>query len=147
MYHTVRTSELDQHTHRFLWRNMDSTREPDTYIIQRVPFGDKLSGTISTIALRKTAEMTHNEYPEAEDIIQNNTYMDNIIESKDNFAMARKLSQDIEKAIVKGGFLVKEWIFSNDISKQEETIMVQRPHTSTEKILGIKWSPYEDQLF
>ena len=24
--------------------------------------------------------------------------------------------------------------------------MVQKPHTSTEKILGIKWSPYEDQL-
>ena len=72
--------------------------------------------------------------------------MDDIIESKDNFTMARKLSQDIEKAIVKGGFQVKEWILSGDISKQEETIMVQKPHTSTEKILGIKRSPYEDQL-
>ena len=146
MYHTVKTSELDQHTHRFLWRDMDSTREPDTYIIQRVSFGDKPSGTIVTIALRKTAEMTRNEYPEAADIIQNNTYMDDIIESKDNLAMARKLSQDIEKAIVKGGFQIKEWIFSGDASKQEETITVQKPHTSTEKILGIKWSPYEDQL-
>ena len=24
MYHTVKTSELDQHTHRFLWRDMDT---------------------------------------------------------------------------------------------------------------------------
>ena len=87
-----------------------------------------------------------NEYPEAADIIQNNNYMDDIIESKDNITMAREFSQDIEKAIVKGGFQVKEWIFSGDISKQEETIMVQKPHTSTEKILGIKWSPCEDQL-
>ena len=87
-----------------------------------------------------------NEYPEATDIIQNNTYMDDIIKSKDNFAMARELSQHIERAIVKGGFQVKEWIFSGDISKQEETIMVEKPHTSTEKILGIKWSPCEDQL-
>ena len=137
MYHTVETSELDQHTHRFLWRVMDSTREPDTYIIQRVSFGDKPSVTISTIALRKMAEMTRNEYPEATDIIQNNTYMDDIIESKDNFAMAFKLNQDIEKATIKGGFQVKEWIFLGDISKQEETIMVQKPHTSTEKILGV----------
>ena len=38
--------------------------------------------------------------------------MDDIIESKENFTMARKLSQDLEKAIVKGG------IFSGDISKQ-----------------------------
>ena len=57
MYHTVKTSKLDQHTHRFLWRDMDNTREPDTYIIQRVSFGDKPSGTIATIALRKMAEM------------------------------------------------------------------------------------------
>ena len=146
MYHTVKTSELDQHTHRFLWRDMDSTREPDTYVIQRVSFGDKPSGTITTIVLRKTAEMVRNKYPEAADIIQNNTYMDDIIESKDNITMPRELSQDIEKAIVKGGFQVKEWIFSADISKQEETIVVQKPHTSTEKILGIKWSPCEDQL-
>ena len=78
MYHTLKTSELDQHTHRFLWRDMDSTREPDTYIIQRVSFGDKPSGTIATIALKKTAEMTRNEYQEAADIIQNNTYMGDI---------------------------------------------------------------------
>ena len=65
MYHTVKTSELDQYTHRFLWRDMDSTREPDTYIIQRVSFGDKPSGTIATIALRKMAQMTRNEYSEA----------------------------------------------------------------------------------
>ena len=146
MYHTVKTSELDQHTHRFLWRDMDSTREPDTYIIQRVSFGDKPSGTIATVALRKTAEMMRKNYLEAADIIQTNTYMDDIIESKDNIALARDLSQDIEKAIIKGGFQVKEWIFSGDINKQEETIMVQTPHTSTEKILGIKWNPCEDQL-
>ena len=78
MYHTLKTSELDQHTHPFLWRDMDSTREPDTYIIQRVSFGDKPSGTIATIALKKTAEMTRNEYQEAADIIQNNTYMGDI---------------------------------------------------------------------
>ena len=25
MYHTVKTKPIDQHTHRFLWRNMDTT--------------------------------------------------------------------------------------------------------------------------
>ena len=69
---------------------MDITREPDTYIIQRVSFGDKPSGTIVTVALRKTVEITRNEYPHAADIIQNNTYMDNIIESKDKLAMAHR---------------------------------------------------------
>ena len=65
MYHTVGTKELDQHTHRFLWRDMEKTKEPDTYVIQRVSFGDKPSGAIATVALRKTAEMGKNHFPEA----------------------------------------------------------------------------------
>lgn len=51
MYHTVRTGVIEQHTHRFLWRDMEITREPDTYVIQRVSFGDKPYGTIATVAL------------------------------------------------------------------------------------------------
>ena len=103
MYHTVKMTELNQHTHRFLWRDMDSTREPNTYIMLRVSFGDKPSATIATIALRKTAEMSRDKYPEAADIIQRNTYMDDIIESTDDCKQAIKLTQDIEKSIIKGG--------------------------------------------
>ena len=42
MYHTVKTKTIDQHTHRFLWRDINIKRRP---------------GTIATVALRKTAEM------------------------------------------------------------------------------------------
>ena len=144
MYHTVKMTELDQHTHRFLWRDMDSTREPDTYIMLRVSFGDKPSATIATVALRKTAEMSREKYPEAADIIQRNTYMDDIIESTDERKQAIKLTQDIEKAIIKGGFEVKEWMFSSDINRKEKTnIPIEE---QTEKILGVKWSHSEDQL-
>ena len=80
MYHTVATTTLDHHTHRFLWRDMNSNKEPDTYVIQRVSFGDKPSGAIATVALRKTAEMSKDRYPEATEIILTNTYMDDIIE-------------------------------------------------------------------
>ena len=65
MYHTVKTKPIDQHTHRFLWRDMDTTRDPDTYIIQRVSFRDKPSSIIAAVALRKTAEMVREKYPPA----------------------------------------------------------------------------------
>jgi hypothetical protein len=32
MYHRIGIAEEDQHVHRFLWRDMDTTRPPDTYI-------------------------------------------------------------------------------------------------------------------
>ncbi|XP_068675679.1 uncharacterized protein [Montipora foliosa] len=96
MYHTVKTTLIGQHTHRFLWRNMDMSKEPDTYVIQRVSFGDKPSGTIATLALRKTAEMASQDYPAAAKIIQSNTYMDDIIESTKDLQTAKKLTEDIE---------------------------------------------------
>ena len=65
MYHTVKTKTIDQQTHRFLWRDMNIKRPPDTYVIQRVSFGNKPSGKIATVALRKTAEMGQDKYPKA----------------------------------------------------------------------------------
>ena len=65
MYHPVEIDSIDQHTHRFLWRNMETEREPDVYVITSVSFGDKLAGNIATLALRQTAEMERKTYPNA----------------------------------------------------------------------------------
>ena len=57
MNHAVKISEQDQYTHRFLWRDMDTTRNPDTYVVTPVSFGDRPSGNIAAMALQKTAEL------------------------------------------------------------------------------------------
>ena len=49
MYHAIKMSLVDQHKHRFLWRN-EETDEPSTYVITSVSFGDKPSGNIATVA-------------------------------------------------------------------------------------------------
>ena len=76
MYNSVRIRLVDQHCHRFLWRDMDSERKPDTYVITRVNMGDKPAGSIATLALRKTAEMNVDEFPVESKIIINSSYMD-----------------------------------------------------------------------
>ena len=96
MYQTVKIKTTEQHAHRFLLRDMDTGRPPDTYVIQRVSLGDKPLGTIATVALRKTAEMGAGRYPEAAQIIKENTYMDDILESGPTKEKAAKLAQDIE---------------------------------------------------
>ena len=63
MYNSVATSELDQHCHRFLWRNMVISRNPDIYAFTRVNIGDRPSGTIATVALYKTAELVEKSHP------------------------------------------------------------------------------------
>ena len=146
MYHTVATTTLDHHTHRFLWRDMNSNKEPDTYVIQRVSFGDKPSGAIATVALRKTAEMNKDRYPEATEIILTNTYMDDIIESVDTESKAKQLTDDIENLLEQGGFKLKEWIYSGIQSNKNDEQVVSESHTTTEKVLGVVWTPRTDEF-
>ena len=145
MYHTIKTTVLDQHTHRFLWRDMVTDKAPDTYVIQRVSFGDKPSETIATMALRKKAEMGSEQFPDAAKIVKDNTYMDDIIESTPDLPTAQKLMQDIETLIIKGGFKLKEWIFSRDSSNGKMSIP-NESNVATEKVLGVNWDPIKDHL-
>ena len=149
MYHTVATNVLDQHTHRFLWRDMETTQEPDIYVIQRVSFGNKPSGAIATVALRKTAEVGKDQFPEASQVILDNTYMDDIIDSVNNRTKAKQITDDIEKLLNKGGFKLKESTYSEDRSSRHEPKIPMEPSTATEateKVLGIIWDPTTDNL-
>ena len=110
MHHTVKIKTIVQHRHRFLWRDMDTGGPLDPYVIQRVLFGNKPSETIAAVAFRKTAEMGAHEYPKAAQVIKENTYMDDIIESVPNKEKAKKLAKDIEAFLDGGNFKMKEWI-------------------------------------
>ena len=57
LYHSIRISKLDQHTHRFLWRNLNTQCKPDTYVMLVVSFGDKPAGAMSALCVCKTAFM------------------------------------------------------------------------------------------
>ena len=39
MYHAVKITELDQNSHRYVWRNLQSKREPDNYAMTLVSLG------------------------------------------------------------------------------------------------------------
>ena len=107
MYNSVRIRLVDQHCHRFLWRDMDSERKPDTYVITRVNMGDKPAGSIATLALRKTAEMNVDEFPVESKIIINSSYMDDIIDSTDDIEKARTITKNITNILGAADFKIK----------------------------------------
>ena len=84
---------------------MNINREPDTYVIQRVSFGDKPSGAIATMAMRKTAEMSNKRYPQAARTIINNSY---------DLRTAPKRPHPLKKYSVSSGIRTK----TNSDSKQ-----------------------------
>ena len=150
MYHRILIPERDQHVHRFLWRNMETDREPVTYVKTVLTFGDKTAPAMAQIALRKTAQENKAGYPEAAEVLTNNTYMDDIYESVDTEKEARKLTNDIDTVLKTGGFRVKEWI-SNKILEEKVNGDVEKKINmfkgDEEKVLGTLWNFKTDKFY
>ena len=119
MFHSVSIPLHDKMTHLFLWRNFEAEREPDTYAITAVNFGDKPSAAIAIVALQKTANFGIEKYPEAAKSIADNSYMDDIIDSTQTPKKAHTLTKDINDILRQGGFSMKEWVFSDRDDKIE----------------------------
>ena len=81
MYHRVLIPKEDQDVHRFLWRNLETDKEPDVYAKTVLTFGDKTAPAMAQIALRKTAEEAREINPEAAKTILENSHFDDICDS------------------------------------------------------------------
>lgn len=151
MYHRVLIPEVDQHVHRFLWRDMEVDREPDVYIKTVLTFGDKPAPAMAQIALRKTAEEHQQSYPQAAKALKENSYMDDICDSVKTVEKAQELTKDLDTVLETGGFKVKGWVSNEDLENdgqhpEEEQAMKILHGEGEEKVLGIAWNNKTDNL-
>ncbi|XP_062605795.1 uncharacterized protein LOC134267606 [Saccostrea cucullata] len=142
MYNAIKLSERDQHTHRFVWRDLQIDRPPDHYVLMSVTFGDRPSGAISTMALRMTAEMNREEYPKAAEFVIKNSYVDDLLTSVNTVCEAKEIILNTERLLSCGGFNVKHWIVSGDQDDHFAGLNVLC--AEQENILGMIWLPKDD---
>eukprot|EP00057_Strongylocentrotus_purpuratus_P016422 XP_011670896.1 PREDICTED: uncharacterized protein LOC105441474 [Strongylocentrotus purpuratus] len=147
MYHRVLIPESDQHVHRYLWRGLDSEREPDVYVKTVVTFGDKPAAAMAQIALRRTAVEGESQHPKAAEVLKRDTYMDDICTSVRTSEEAKDLVKDIDEVLADGGFKVKGWQ-SNEQLKDETSQMKTNvlENLSEEKVLGMVWNQNIDEF-
>ena len=148
MYNSIKLSPIDQHVHRFLWRNCDPDQPPDHYILQVVPFGDKPSGCIAITSMMKTAEMHKDEHPATEKMLKSDSYVDDIVHSTDpnleqvdSMEEAKYLMTSAEKVLKTGNFVIKHWTMSGDTHPIGLDIK-----NDSGKVLGMLWDPCIDCL-
>ena len=141
MYHTVKTDTFDQHVHRVLWRGLDSSREPDQYVLTSLTFRDRPSGSLATLALRYTVNMYKEKYPLVSSMINRDTYVDDVLSSVPSVKEAHKLILNTEEVLSHGGFKIKHWIVSGDSSNLSNITLTNSP---IEKVLGMYWTPESD---
>ena len=138
-YHAVALSTLDQHVHRFLWRESQNEK-PSTYVMTAVSFGDKPAGAIVTTAMRLTAESKEQEFPDAARAIKENTYMDDVLDSVNTEEEYEKLTKDIDALLEPGKFEIKEW----RRSPGKTNCLAEETHKEKEKVLGMQLNTSND---
>ena len=148
MYHRVLIPMEDRHVHRFLWRNLETDRPPDIYVMNVLTFGDKPTPAMAQIALQKTVEKEESSNPEAARTIKNNTYMDDILDSVDTKEEAKKLTSGVDRILETVGFKVKGWQSNKDLEEHKtELNEIKVPQSQTEaKVLGVSWDSVKDVL-
>jgi hypothetical protein len=93
MFNSVYLKALEQHCHRFLWRDLQQHRPPDIYVIQRVNMGDTPAPAISTEAVYKTAELYREDSPQAANLLKHSSYVDDLIDSRPSKPDALKIAK------------------------------------------------------
>lgn len=149
MYNSIYIDEVEQHYHRFLWRNLDFEKPPDTYAILRVNMGGKPAGVISTEAIYLTAEMHQKEFPKVAHILRSSTCVYDIVVSVSDLASAVKLATDTNSVLSSAGFDIKHWLFSGEQgvrTSPDKPPNVSEGDKLTTKVLGVSWSPERDMI-
>ena len=149
MYHPVLIPLKDQHVHRFLWRNFEVERPPDTYVMNILTFGDKPAPVMAQVASRKTAEGECDSRAAAQ-TMKDNSYMDDIPHSIQTNYEATELTAEIDGILEKGRFQVKGWTSNAEVSpknnrKESEEINVPQGKQDA-KVLGLVWNNKGDVL-
>ena len=105
--------------------------------------GDKPSVTIASDALRKTADIKKDVYPNEVNIIKNLSHVDDIVDSVSSHAKAQNITENINIILKYGNFHIKNWTISKCPNEYSERSLLSSSH---ERVLGIPWIPESDKL-
>lgn len=104
MYH-----QLMRPLHQFLWRNLDSTKEPEVCEILRFIFGGRYCPFCAQYTWQQHAEDHRDEYQLAAEAVRKNCYKDDWMPSVENILKARDMRQ-LTTFVDEANFHVRKWI-------------------------------------
>ena len=155
MYHQVMIREEDQDSQRFLWRGMSRDRPAETYVMSAMIFGAACSPASALYAKDLNAEEFKSEFPEAVQAIQENTYMDDTLDSCDTVEDATKRISDIIEVNKRGGFSIVNWICSSrevssmipaELRAKDWKDLEALTQLPVERVLGMWWNAEKDEF-
>lgn len=123
------------------------------FCLNRLTFGTSCAPYLAIRAVNQLAESERAKYPEAANIIINDTYVDDVISGGDDISSVQRLQSDLSAMMKSGGFDLKKWACNADevleriqMDDREVKGPVELDANNTIKALGIAWNTATDSL-
>ena len=145
MYLQIYVREEDRKFQRMLWRF--SKEQPiQEYELNRVVFGIKSSPYLALRCIQALAEAEGQAFPLAREVIPRDMYVDDLVTSVENVAIAKQLVPELEALFRRGGFTLTKFRTNEaSVLKSEEEAQAYEFDPGTHaKVLGLQWDPGQD---
>jgi len=151
MYLKIQLVPEDRQYFRFLWRDMETTRQPAVFEFNRVVFGVNASPFLAQFVIQEHARANQEVFPMAAQTVLKSTYMDDSLDSVMNDVDGVELYKQLAALWKKAGMHARKWI-SNSSSVMSEIppgdratgMDIKDGGLSTTKTLGVAWSAAAD---
>ncbi|XP_075150959.1 uncharacterized protein LOC142225069 [Haematobia irritans] len=153
MYRQIWVHKDDQRYQQILFR-FSAERPIEPYRLKTVTFGINAAPFLAIRTLVQLSYDCKQEYPKASDILQKETYVDDILSGGHSLEETKNKQIQVQRALLSAGFPLKK-LTSNHISLlqnwpredllSEEFLKIEEQ--SSMKALGIRWNAVTDSFF
>ncbi|GFX75907.1 integrase catalytic domain-containing protein [Trichonephila clavipes] len=121
-----------------------------TYKLATVTYGTVSAPVLATRTLKALADEEKAEFPDAADVICNDSYMDDILSGESTLEGAKKLQTRLSQLLQRGGFELHKWVSNipellKDLSASSYVFDKEFPDAPV-KTLGMLWDSKVDCL-
>ena len=154
MYNTIRLVPEHWCYQLFHWNDsLSPDEEPETNVIKTLIYGVRTSGNQSEWALKQTTRLSKDKFPRQNEIIENETYVDDCasgatvfhdgtLSHESSYDHAREITDDLQTVLNKGNFNLKGITFSG----YDPPDHLSNDDKESVNVFGIKWFPKADVL-
>lgn len=152
MYRQILVRPEHRPYQRILW-NSDFSKPAEIYQLNTVTYGLNCAPYLALRTLRSLANDERSKYPKAAEVLDRDTYVDDIITGCDTLENAISLQTELSNLLASGGFELRKWSANDpkileqlpDEYKQLHVNLALDKDVSV-KILGLRWCPSLDKF-
>ncbi|GFS74786.1 integrase catalytic domain-containing protein [Trichonephila clavipes] len=150
MYRQILVDPNQRDLQRIMWKT-SADAPVKTYKLATVTYGTVSAPFLATRTLRALAdEEKKAEFPDAADVICNDSYMDDILSGESTLEGAKKLQTRLSQLLQRGGFELHKWVSNSpellkDLSASSY-VFDKEFQDAPVKTLGMLWDPKVDCL-